>query len=780
MAAEPTARGGTATASGKRGSANAELLLPLERRIGKRSASVVGKHLSLHTVGDLLNYFPRRYLNRGELTPIGQLPLDEDVTLIARVLSNTTRQMRSRRGSLTDVVVTDDTSGAGGSLSGTLKISFFNGYRARSELQPGRRAMFSGKVTRYGGALGLTNPDFMLLDADPDVPGGADPEALAAMPIPVYPATAKLTSWSIQKVISALLDTVDLDALGDPLPDGIVARERFLSLAQAYRQIHAPANAAEWQRARDRFRFQEALVLQTALARRRAQLAAEEATARRPRPSGLLAAFDTQLPFTLTAGQTSVGRTLSEELARDTPMNRLLQGEVGSGKTIVALRAMLQVVDAGGQAALLAPTEVLAAQHYESIRRTLGSLAADGMFGGAGMLAAPAAGDGDGASAGHVQVTLLTGSMPTAARRQAMLDAASGTAGIVIGTHALLSDKTSFYDLGLIVVDEQHRFGVEQRDALRAKANRPPHLLVMTATPIPRTVAMTVFGDLETSVLDELPAGRAPITTHVVGLAENPGWAGRIWTRSREEIDAGHQVYVVCPKIGDGDDGDFSPGEAEPSDADLADDGGPRQLASVTAVVEALRNEPALQGARLEPLHGRQDPALKSATMASFTANRTAMLVSTTVIEVGVDVRNATLMVILDADRFGISQLHQLRGRVGRGGLPGTCLLVTTLDPEHPSRRRLDAVAATTDGFELSQEDLKLRREGDILGASQSGGRSTLRLLRVLEHEDVIVQARDDAQRIVAEDPGLERHTVLATAIDEYLNPEKEAFLERG
>ncbi|MDR7083961.1 ATP-dependent DNA helicase RecG [Arthrobacter ginsengisoli] len=741
-----------------------ELGLGLERRIGKRSAAPIEKHLGITTVGGLLNHFPRRYMNRGELTPISEVPLDEEVTLIARVVSSSTRAMRARRGSLTDVVISDDAAAPGtGMGGGTLKVSFFNGFRAKAELQPGRRAMFSGKVTRYGGALGLTNPDFQLLDEDPDTPG-MDPEKLAAMPIPVYPATAKLTSWAIQKVIATLLETVDLDALPDPLPAEVTAREKFLAVADAYRLIHTPQNPADWQRARDRFRYQEALVLQAALARRRAQLAAEEATARRPAAEGLLTAFDRQLPFTLTAGQAAVGKTLAAELAQDSPMNRLLQGEVGSGKTIVALRAMLQVVDAGGQAALLAPTEVLAAQHFESIRRTLGPLSRDGLLGGLGPDA--------------VQVTLLTGSMPTAARKQAMLDAASGTAGIVIGTHALLSDNVSFYDLGLIVVDEQHRFGVEQRDVLRSKASKPPHLLVMTATPIPRTVAMTVFGDLETSVLDELPAGRAPITTHVVGLAEHPAWAPRIWTRSREEIDAGHQVYIVCPKIGSDDDGDFSPGEAEPTD--LNGDSGARELASVTAVVDQLRDEPALAGVPVAALHGRLDPVLKSGTMASFTANQTKLLVSTTVIEVGVDVHNATLMVILDADRFGISQLHQLRGRVGRGGLPGTCLLVTTLEPGHPSRRRLDAVAATTDGFELSQEDLKLRREGDILGASQSGGRSTLKLLRVLEHEDVIARARQDAWQIVGGDPSLGAHPVLAAAIDEYLNPEKEAFLERG
>ena len=418
--------------------------------------------------------------------------------------------------------------------------------------------MFSGKVTRYQGSLGLTNPNYQLLDKDPEVPD-MDPEKLAAMPIPIYPATAGLTSWSIEKVVKALLETADLDALPDPVPAAISAREKFLPVPEAYRLIHAPETAQDWRKARDRFRYQEALVLQSALARRRAQLAAEEATARRPVPEGLLAAFDRQLPFTLTAGQSAVGKTLSGELSQDWPMNRLLQGEVGSGKTIVALRAMLQVVDAGGQAALLAPTEVLAAQHFDSIRRTLGELSRDGLLGGLGDHS--------------VQVSLLTGSMPTAARKQALLDAASGTAGIVIGTHALLSDNVTFFDLGLIVVDEQHRFGVEQRDALRAKASKPPHLLVMTATPIPRTVAMTVFGDLETSVLDELPAGRAPITTHVVGLAENPAWAGRIWSRSREEIESGHQVYVVCPKIGADDDGDFTPGEAEPDPGELEGDG---------------------------------------------------------------------------------------------------------------------------------------------------------------------------------------------------------------
>lgn len=729
----------------------AEAQLPLDRLLGKASAAAIEKNLALRTVGELLLYFPRRYLNRGELTQINGLPFDEEVTLIARVVSVNTRRMRQRKGSITDVVVADDSAAGAGSL----KISFFNGWRAERELVPGARAMFSGKVGFFNRALTLTNPDYVLIEAD-----GVDQE-LAKAPIPIYPATAKLPSWKIGNAVSALLDAVELRDFPDPLPEETIRREGFVSLPDAFRMIHRPADPGQWQQARDRFRYQEALVLQTALARRRAQTAAQHAVARPGVATGLLSEFDAGLPFTLTNGQREVGEELATELTAESPMHRLLQGEVGSGKTLVALRAMLQVIDSGGQAALLAPTEVLAAQHYQSIRATLGPLAEGGMLGG---------------HEGGTQVALLTGTLPVAAKKQALLAAASGQAGIVIGTHALLSDQVQFFDLGLIVVDEQHRFGVEQRDALRLKAAHPPHLLVMTATPIPRTVAMTVFGDLETSVLRELPAGRAPISTFVVGLAENPAWYDRLWQRSREEIDAGHQVYVVCPRIGEAEGAEPVSGD-EPM-PDSGDDS--RAMASVLEVVEQLRAEPALAGCRIEALHGRLDPTEKSRVMADFAAGSVQVLVSTTVVEVGVDVHNATLMIILDADRFGISQLHQLRGRVGRGGLPGMALLVTELEPGHPSRRRLDAVAATNDGFQLSQEDLKLRREGDILGASQSGGRSTLRLLRVLEHESVIAMARADANRIIAADPDLSQHGALEAAIDASLNPEKEAFLERG
>jgi len=735
-----------------------ELDYPLNRRIGKKSADKIEKQLGITTVGQLLLHVPRRYMERGELTRISEIPFDEEVTLIARVQSNNSRRMQTRKGMIVEITVTDDDDA--GAL-GLLHLTFFNGYGALKDLQPGTRAMFSGKVGIYKHQLTLTNPNYVLLSDE------ADDEEEAKRPIPVYPATAKLTSWEIKTTIDLLLDSLQTERLRDPIPPAIRSRERLMGMADAFNAIHRPAVIEDAYKARHRFRYEEALVLQTALARRHAFTAEQDATARPPRPGGLLDAFDSALPFTLTAGQASIGEELAADLAKAHPMNRLLQGEVGSGKTLVALRAMLQVVDAGGQAALLAPTEVLAAQHYASITRTLGPLGQAGMLGG---------------SETATRVTLLTGSMSAAQRKAALLEAASGAAGIVIGTHALLSEHVQFADLGLVVVDEQHRFGVEQRDILRTKGrDSTPHLLVMTATPIPRTVAMTVFGDLDVSTLTELPAGRAPISTYLAPLADKPAWGPRIWARAREEIDAGRQVYVVCPKIGEKEE---EPGTElallEELPQQPAAPRKQRPLASVLEVLERLQELPVLSGTRLGMLHGRMDPAEKSATMDAFNRGEIDLLVSTTVIEVGVDVHNATMMVILDAERFGISQLHQLRGRVGRGGLPGTCLLVTNLEDGHPSRERLDAVAATTDGFELSRRDLELRREGDILGASQSGGRSTLKLLRAIQDEKVIERARADAQALIQEDPDLLEHPALNEAIEAYLNPEKEAFLDRG
>jgi ATP-dependent DNA helicase RecG len=543
------------------------------------------------------------------------------------------------------------------------------------------------------------------------------------------------------------------------VPASTARDHKLVPGAKAVRWIHRPDNWHELEQAQHRLRFEEAFVVQAVLARRRQRLAGLDARPRTGRAGGLLDRFDERLPFTLTAGQQAVGQRLLDDLAADHPMHVLLQGEVGSGKTVVALRAMLRVVDSGGQAALLAPTEVLAQQHHRSITRMLGDLAGGGMLGGA---------------EGATRVALLTGSLGAAARREAMLDAASGAAGIVIGTHALLEDKVSFADLGLVVVDEQHRFGVEQRAALAAKAGElPPHVLVMTATPIPRTVAMTIFGDLETVELRELPAGRAEIQSNVVPLAEQPGWLDRVWARLREEAGKGHQAYVVCPRIGD-DLGNGDPDEEPP--ADLDKDESP--LAAVEEVAPALAAGP-LAGLRVATLHGRMAPDVKDETMRAFAAGEVDVLVSTTVIEVGVDVPNATAMVVLDADRFGISQLHQLRGRVGRGGLHGLCLLVTRASGGSLARERLDAVASTTDGFALSDVDLDLRQEGDVLGSAQSGRRSSLRLLKVREHEAVIVDARDAAERLLAEDPELAGCPPLADALHRLETSDRVDYLEK-
>lgn len=442
-------------------------------------------------------------------------------------------------------------------------------------------------------------------------------------------------------------------------------------------------------------------------------------------------------------------------------MHRLLQGEVGSGKTVVALRAMLQVVDAGGQAALLAPTEVLASQHYRGIRDLLGPLGRAGELDSAEQATA---------------VALVTGSQGSKARKNALDAVASGEAGIVIGTHALLYDDVTFKDLALVVVDEQHRFGVRQRDALRAKAEgEPPHVLVMTATPIPRTVAMTVFGDLETSELTELPRGRSPIATHVVPTADQR-WVDRMWARLREEVAKGHQAYVVCPRIGG--DGAEDQVEAPPVLSEGGESSGRRPLALLE--VAPMLQESELADLRVGILHGRLPADEKDRVMRDFAAAKLDVLISTTVIEVGVDVPNATVMVILDADRFGMSQLHQLRGRVGRGQAPGLCLLVSDAPPETPARARLDAVASTLDGFELARLDLTLRREGDVLGEAQSGRSRQLRMLSLVEDEPLIRQARLDASALLDQDPELARHPALAAAVDAIVADEQAEFLEKG
>ncbi|MCX5331095.1 ATP-dependent DNA helicase RecG [Streptomyces sp. NBC_00140] len=723
---------------------------PLKKVLGPPTAKVMAEHLGLHTVGDLLHHYPRRYEERGQLTHLADLPMDEHVTVVAQVADARLHTFASAKaprgkGQRLEVTITDG--------NGRLQLVFFGAgvHKPHKDLLPGTRAMFSGKVSVFNRRLQLAHPAYELLRGDAE----ETVETWAGALIPIYPATAKLESWKIGKAIQTVLPSAQ-EAV-DPLPDSLRDGRGLVPLPEALLKIHRPHTKADIEDARSRLKWDEAFVLQVALARRRHADAQLPAVARKPKPDGLLTAFDARLPFTLTEGQQKVSKEIFDDLATEHPMHRLLQGEVGSGKTMVALRAMLAVVDAGGQAAMLAPTEVLAQQHHRSIVEMMGELAEGGMLGG---------------SEHATKVVLLTGSMGMAARRQALLDLVTADAGIVIGTHALIEDKVQFHDLGLVVVDEQHRFGVEQRDALRGKGKQPPHLLVMTATPIPRTVAMTVFGDLETSVLDQLPAGRSPIASHVVPAADKPHFLARAWERVREEVEKGHQGYVVCPRIGDE--------EVDPKKKKSAEDEAEkRPPLAVLEVADQLAKGP-LQGLRVEVLHGRMHPDDKDAVMRRFAAGETHVLVATTVIEVGVNVPNATAMVIMDADRFGVSQLHQLRGRVGRGSAAGLCLLVTEMPEASPARQRLNAVAATLDGFELSRIDLEQRREGDVLGQAQSGARTSLRMLAVIEDEEIIAEAREEAAAVVAADPELTNLPGLRTALDALLDEEREQYLEKG
>ena len=908
---------------------------PLKKYLPAPSAKAISTHLDLHTVGQMLEYFPRKYLPRGELSSFAELVEGQDVTIIARVVHVSTRTMAARRGKITEVTITDRLSdatgqeaptgfgaagfgttdfGAGGPVSvvsgranrpgasgasrvsassrvsgapaqnwqatgmhnprinalahsthnpatqnpapgrgaqpasysgyadsygqdsfgqdsfaqdsfaqgglfgvpapsmtnpgagvligSQMKLSFFNAWTAAREIREGETMMFSGRVGSYRGEYTLTNPHYALLSKDAS---GADVTDAATAPVPVYRAPAKLPTDRISGYMAQLLEKVPLKELEDPVPYTIRRARKVPSLEWTYRALHTPDSEDTWRAAQAQMRYREAFVLQSALARLHSVRAAHLTQPRPAVEGGLADQLLKVLPYELTEGQQKVGAEIAADLSSESPMNRLLQGDVGSGKTVVALRAMLQVADAGGQSAMLAPTEVLAEQHLRSVLDILGDMAAPEDTDADGSAEDSAAGSAEGILAGsgedprRVRVRLLTASMGTRTKRKVLQELADGTTQIVIGTHALLSDEVSFHDLGLVVVDEQHRFGVEQRDGLRGTDGALPHRLVMTATPIPRTVAMTVFGDLDVSVLDTLPAGRQKSSTHAVPLAEKPAWASRLWRRAREEIDAGHQVYVVVPKIGeDGDSleegaaffgasslngagtgagnsaqGYFGQGGNASSDGKV-------QLTSVASMYSYLSAEDALVGVRIGTLHGRMDPAEKTAVMTAFERGEIDLLISTTVIEVGVNVPNATLMIIMDADRFGISGLHQLRGRVGRGGYAGTCLLVTRQEEGGVSRERLDAVASTTDGFELSRIDLAQRREGDILGAAQSGSKSTLRFLRALADADIIERAREDARSVVEKDPTLAKHPSLARTIDRALDADREAFLGRG
>ncbi|MEV6323520.1 ATP-dependent DNA helicase RecG [Nocardia sp. NPDC051787] len=752
----------------------------LDHILGAKAAASLADAFDMHTVEDLLRHYPLRYATQGQ-------PLTEEapedgshITVIGRITKAELRPMRNRRGSLLKVVL-DTGSGRG------VDVTFFNGDKVKYVVREGLRAMMSGTVNYWRpGQWNLSHPGYLILpETDGDdsvgeltkVRGGGDLRGLAQSAkgaggvdtsfmerefIPVYPATAKVQSWDVLACVRQVLD--QLDPIEDPLPEDMRGERALLDLSDALRLIHLPDRKSDIDRAKDRLRFDEALALQLVLAERRHEVSGRSARACPPRADGIAAAFDGQLPFDLTAGQQKVVGEISADLSREQPMHRLLQGEVGSGKTIVALHAMLQVVDAGLQCALLAPTEVLAAQHYRSLRGMLGEL------GSAGEL---------GAAEHATRVVLVTGSMSASAKKAALLEAVTGQAGIVIGTHALIQDNVEFFDLGMVVVDEQHRFGVEQRDALRAKAkpDSSPHLLVMTATPIPRTIAMTTLGDLETSTLTELPKGRSPIVSKVVPRRQHPNWVDRAWERIVEEVTAGRQAYVVCSRIGDDEEGAGKSRNGRSKSGDGEKDGPTTQ--AVLDVFEMLRGGP-LSGVRVGLLHGRLPADEKDQVMRAFNDGSVDVLVCTTVVEVGVDVPNATVMVIVDADRFGVSQLHQLRGRIGRGAHPGLCLLITDAAPGGSAMARLDAVAATTDGFELAVLDLRTRREGDVLGAAQSGTARSLRLLSLLDDLEVITAAQEFARSVVASDPGLTRHPGLASMMHAAVDTERLEYLAKS
>jgi ATP-dependent DNA helicase RecG len=727
----------------------ASLSTRLTNIVGDRTAQVLEKSFGITTVNELLRHYPRRYVVRGELTDISTLIADDEVTILAEIQAVNLRRANGKN--ILEVIVTDG--------SAKLSLTFFNQAWREKDLKVGRVGLFAGKVGVFKGKRQLSHPDYQL------IPDGNDVDAavaeFAGKFLPVYPATSKLPSWKVMQCVNLALESID--DLPDYLPLEIAQEFKYPSLKQAFLDIHQPPDLESAENARQRLTFDEALLLQLLLGQRRIEILKLSTKSRTPNTPVLVAAFEAKLPFKYTAGQIEINTEIEKDLSNKYPMHRLLQGEVGSGKTVVALRAMLSVVDSSGQAALLAPTEVLAQQHYRTITKLLGELAQ------AGTLQAGAIG---------TQVELLTGSLTATTKKEIHAKLASGQTGIVIGTHALISDGVAFNDLGLVIVDEQHRFGVEQRDALRMKAKQPPHLLVMTATPIPRTVAMTVFGDLDISTLRELPGGRVAITTHLIPVLEKPHFLNRAWERVKEEAEKGHQIYIVAPRIANPSKKltEREIAAAQLLGEELLDN---EEMTAVEELAPQLATG-ALKGLKIAVLHGKLSSDVKEQTMSAFARGEIQVLVATTVIEVGVDVPNASMMVIMDADRFGVSQLHQLRGRVGRGSVPGLCLLVSNAQEDSQSMNRLKAVAETLDGFELARIDLEQRKEGDVLGRSQSGGKSHLRLLRVLRDEDLIQRAREVALKILAINSEMDHLPELKNEVAKLQSDEAARFMDKS
>ena len=667
--------------------------------LGEKTAKAFARQLDIKTTGELLQHYPRRYLKRGELTRIADLPVGEIATVVGEIVSVSARYIKGRGGHILEATISDGTS--------LLSLAFFGQAWRKDELTKGRRGFFSGKVGLFSGKLQLAHPDYELFDEISD----AEAKAWAELPISVYPATSTLPSWRIEKAIRQVLGQSEIKEV---IPKEILDKEKLIGLSQAIQKIHQPTKDADYVQAIESLKFHEALLLQLGLIQKRNSYAGDAAAVLDDVSRAL--EFEKHLDFSFTDSQLRVNSEIEQDLASGKPMHRLLQGEVGSGKTVVALRAVMLAVAKKQQSVLLAPTEVLAEQHFQSITKTLGPELSR-----------------------ELGVRLVTGSLSAAERKKSLLDLASGKCLLAIGTHALFAEKIQFAELSLVVIDEQHRFGVMQREAIKEKGKKTPHVLTMTATPIPRTIAITAFGDLDVSTLRELPKGRKPIETFVVPV-ENAALVSRVWQRVSEEVAKGRQAFVVCPRI----DGK----EYEDNLQEL----GKVPAAAATEVFASLQKNPALSGLRIGLMHGRLSSEEKQSAMASFAAGETDVLVATTVIEVGVNVPNATTMVVLDADRFGISQLHQLRGRVGRGNESGICLLVSASEDGSLASQRLSALAQTTDGFKLSELDLELRGEGDVLGENQAGTKSQLRLLKVTKDAKLLERSRLLAKEILQRD----------------------------
>lgn len=726
---------------------------PLKKVLG-RVAGKLEKKFGLQTTLDLLYFFPRRYHELGELTSFSQLTLGEEQSVIAQIADSSRRRTRGGKWMLS--LQLSDGENLMDAVFWAKSQHLINWMS--TQMQVGQTKLFSGRPSLYRGRLQLSHPSYQeVSDENLDVTSNQAAKVQAQRPEPIYPAKVGLPTWTTQKAIAVVLDQLKFRPLPDPLPAEIRKEQGLLEINTALEQIHRPQTRADYQAARSRFRYEEAFVLQAALAERRQELA-EDAPVLKELPGGFTERVAASLPFALTDFQQQALADIGERLQSPRPMNLLLQGDVGSGKTVVSLLAMLRAVDGGRQGIFMAPTEVLVHQHFSTLTGLLGEYAQPGGFTLRGTEGVP--------------IYRLTSSMPTAEKNRTLDALKTGQPALIVGTHALLSQRVMLTSPGVVVIDEQHKFGVRQRDRLRQAESGTPHLLVMTATPIPRSVAMTSFGDLDLLTLKGMPPGRTKVETFRVDTA-NRAWTARTWQRAAKEIAASRRVFVVCPAINPGSTSEDGAGGEEGEEAR-------NPLANVSDTVSQLRALPALKGIEIGVLHGQMSAEEKDQAMANFTAGRTPLLVATTVIEVGVDVPEATMMVILDADRFGLAQLHQLRGRIGRGKFGGVCLVWSRAQPDTLASRRLDAFTKTTDGFELAAFDLQLRESGNILGDSQSGRASSLKILDLLADEEVISQARKDAKHLVAGDPHLQQHQVLQQAIARRVSEEEQEFLERG